>query len=150
MNNVLLKVLDVAKAVVGTSNKNEHALGFFVKHGDGGADLQPIAHLFKTQVYQLARYLDVPGEIQARTPSTDTYPGGGSQEEFFYRIPFAVLDLIWLGVERGLPPEQIAAALEMDTQQVERVVRDIASKKRATVVLRAPAETLESASAIPL
>jgi NAD+ synthase len=130
-------------AVVGTSNKNEHALGFFVKHGDGGADIQLIAHLFKTQIYQLARYLDVPAEIQARTPSTDTYPGGGSQEEFFYRIPFALLDAIWLGIERGLPQEQIAAALELSAEQVERVGRDIVSKQRATMALRAPAEVLE-------
>jgi NAD+ synthase len=123
-------------AVIGTANKNEHDLGFFVKYGDGGADIQLIAHLFKTQVYQLARYLDVPAEIQARTPTTDTYPGAGSQEEFFYRIPFAVLDAIWLGHERGLSKEQIAVALDLAPEQVERVVKDIVSKQRATAYLR--------------
>ncbi len=50
-------------AVIGTPNKNEHEQGFFVKHGDGGSDLMPIVHLYKTQVYQLARYLDVPAII---------------------------------------------------------------------------------------
>ena len=125
-------------AVVGTANKNEHALGFFVKYGDGGADLQLLAHLYKTQVYQLARYLDVPAEIQSRTPTTDTYPGAGSQEEFFYRIPFDLLDTIWLGHERGLPTEQIAAALGLAPEQVERVIADIASKQRATAYLRLP------------
>ena len=130
-------------AVVGTSNKNEHALGFFVKQGDGGVDLQPIAHLFKTQVYQLARHLDVPAEIQARTPSTDTYPGGGSQEAFFYRIPFPLLDTIWLGYERGLPAAEIAAALDLKPEQVERVVQDIVSKQRATAPLRMPALVVE-------
>ncbi len=126
-------------AVIGTANKNEHDLGFFVKYGDGGADIQLIAHLFKTQVYQLARYLDVPADIQARTPTTDTYPGAGSQEEFFYRIPFALLDAIWLGHERGLPREQIAVALELTPEQVARVINDIASKQRATAYLRMPA-----------
>jgi NAD+ synthase len=133
--------------VVGTSNKNEHALGFFVKHGDGGADIQLIAHLFKTQVYQLSRYLDVPAEIQARTPTTDTYPGAGSQEEFFYRIPFALLDAIWLGHERGLPKEEIATALELTPEQVERVVNDIISKQRTTAYLRQGALYLDEAQA---
>lgn len=129
-------------AVIGTAQKNEHELGFFVKHGDGGADLQPLAHLFKTQVYQLARALDVPAEIQARTPTTDTYPGGQTQEEFFYRLPFALLDAIWLGHERGVAPAEIAAALDLATDQVERVVTDIESKRRATAYLRAPALSL--------
>src|SRR6267154_76032 len=79
-------------AVIGTANKNEHAQGFFVKYGDGGADIQPIAHLFKTQVYQLARYLDVPEGIQKRTPTTDTYSAPCDQQEFFYRLPFDMLD----------------------------------------------------------
>ncbi len=129
-------------AVIGTAQKNEHELGFFVKHGDGGADLQPLAHLFKTQVYQLARALDVPAEIQARTPTTDTYPGGQTQEEFFYRLPFALLDAIWLGHELGVAPAEIAAALDLATDQVERVVTDIESKRRATAYLRAPALSL--------
>lgn len=131
-------------AVIGTAQKNEHELGFFVKHGDGGADLQPLAHLFKTQVYQLARALDVPAEIQARTPTTDTYPGGQTQEEFFYRLPFELLDAIWLGHEQGVAPAEIAAALDMKADQVERVVTDIESKRRATEYLRAPSIKLES------
>jgi NAD+ synthase len=126
-------------AVIGTAQKNEHELGFFVKHGDGGADLQPLAHLFKTQVYQLARALDVPAEIQARTPTTDTYPGGQTQEEFFYRLPFALLDAIWLGHEQGVAPADIAAALDLASEQVKRVVTDIESKRRATEYLRMPA-----------
>lgn len=131
-------------AVIGTAQKNEHELGFFVKHGDGGADLQPLAHLFKTQVYQLAKVLNVPAEIQARTPTTDTYPGGQTQEEFFYRLPFALLDAIWLGHDQGVAPAEIAAALELTTEQVERVVTDIESKRRATEYLRAPSLKLGS------
>ena len=81
-------------AVIGTGNKNEHEQGFFVKYGDGGADIKPIAHLFKTQVFQLADYLEVPEEIRKRTPTTDTYSAEQTQEEFFYRVPFDILDRV--------------------------------------------------------
>ncbi len=123
-------------AVIGTENKNEHDLGFFVKYGDGGVDINPIRHLFKTQVYQLARYLNIPEEIQARTPTTDTYPGGSTQEEFFYRVPFDLLDAIWLGFEEGVNTSDIATALSLQPEQVSRVIADIQSKKRATNYLR--------------
>jgi NAD+ synthase len=131
-------------AVIGTANKNEHALGFFVKYGDGGVDIQPIAHLFKTQVYQVARYLAVPEEIQRRTPTTDTYPGGSTQEEFFYRVPFDILDTIWLGFELSLPPAEIAHALNLSIEQVDRIVADIVSKQRAAEYLRASPIELSS------
>ena len=132
-------------AVVGTANKNEHDLGFFVKHGDGGVDVGPIAHLFKTQVYQLARRLGVPEEIQKRTPTTDTYSAGSTQEEFFFRVPFGVLDLVWLGFERGVSAAKIAQVLSLSTEQVERVIADITRKQRTTAYLRMPALSRESA-----
>jgi NAD+ synthase len=125
-------------AVVGTGNKNEHALGFFVKQGDGGVDIQPIAHLFKNQVYQLAEYLGVPEEIRRRTPTTDTYSAGSSQEEFFFRVPFEILDLVWLGHEQGVPNREIGEALGLSAEQVERVVVDIGRKQRTTAYLRTP------------
>ncbi len=125
-------------AVLGTANKNERDLGFFVKWGDGGVDLGPIQHLFKTQVFQLAEFLGVPQEIRERTPTTDTYPGGSTQEEFFYRIPFDLLDAIWLGYEQGVSPEEIAAGLGLQPEQVSRVTADIESKKRGTSYLRMP------------
>ena len=123
-------------AVIGTPNKNEHDLGFFVKYGDGGYDVAPIRHLFKTQVYQLADYLEVPAEILIRPPSTDTYPGGGTQEEFFYRIPYAILDAIWFGYEHGIDSGMIAASLELKEEQVERVINDIQRKQHTTAYLR--------------
>lgn len=130
-------------AVIGTPNKNEHDLGFFVKYGDGGADVNPIAHLYKTQVYQIARYLEIPQAIQERTPTTDTYPAGSTQEEFFYRIPFHLLDLIWLGYEKQIPTKEIAEATELTEEQVQRVIADIERKKRATQYLRAHPAHLE-------
>jgi NAD+ synthase len=130
-------------AVIGTPNKNEHLLGFFVKHGDGGTDISPIGHLFKTQVYQLARHLGVPEEIQRRTPTSDTYPGGSTQEEFFFRLPFDILDTIWYGYEQGVSHEKIARGLDLTVAQVERVVNDIIRKQRTTTYLRMHTISLE-------
>ncbi|MBL1177517.1 NAD(+) synthase [Pantanalinema sp. GBBB05] len=131
-------------AVIGTPNKNEHLLGFFVKHGDGGTDISPIGHLFKTQVYQLARHLGVPEEIQRRTPTSDTYPGGSTQEEFFFRLPFDILDTIWYGYEQGVSNEDIARGLDLTVTQVERVVNDIIRKQRTTTYLRMHTISLEA------
>ncbi|WP_322791791.1 NAD(+) synthase [Bellilinea sp.] len=125
-------------AVAGTANKNEHDLGFFVKYGDGGVDLSPILHLFKSQVYQLAKYLEIPSEIQQRPPTSDTYSAGSTQEEFFFRLPFEVLDLIWFGIEKGYSPAEIAAQLELSEEQVNRIALDIQQKKRTTEYLRRP------------
>lgn len=123
-------------AVVGTGNKNEHEQGFFVKYGDGGADVKPIAHLFKTNVYQLAEYLEIPLEIQQRTPTTDTYSAEQSQEEFFFKLPFEILDTIWYGWENGYSAQAIAGALDFSTDQIQNVINDIKRKKAATEYLR--------------
>jgi NAD+ synthase len=123
-------------AVIGTGNKNEHDLGFFVKYGDGGVDLQPIRHLFKTQVYAIAREIGVPEEIINRPPTTDTYPADTTQEEFFYRLPFELLDGIWEAHEKAMPAEQIASSFNLTVQQVRNVIADITDKKRTTDYLR--------------
>ena len=122
--------------VIGTGNKNEHEQGFFVKHGDGAADIKPISHLFKTQVYQLAGYLDIPGEIQERIPTTDTYSAEQTQEEFFFRMPFETLDRIWFGWENGYPSSEIAEALDLNETQVNLVIDDIKRKIKTTEYLR--------------
>ena len=123
-------------AVIGTGNKNEHEQGFFVKYGDGGADIKPIAHLFKTQVFQLADYLEVPEEIRQRTPTTDTYSAEQTQEEFFYRVPFDILDRVWFGWEQGIPSKIIAKALELTEENVESIIHDTQRKIRTTEYLR--------------
>jgi len=123
-------------AVIGTANHNEHAQGFFVKYGDGGADLQPIAHLYKTQVYQLARHLGVPESIQARTPTTDTYSAACDQQEFFFRLPFETLDLLWFALDHGVPTAETAAVMGLTEMEVQRVFDDIQRKVRTTEFLR--------------
>jgi NAD+ synthase len=124
-------------AVVGTGNKNEHEQGFFVKYGDGGADIKPIAHLFKTQVFQLAEYLGVPEEIRKRTPTTDTYSAECTQEEFFFRVPFEVGDLVWYAMENDVPLGEVAKELGLGEDQVLNIQSDIKRKMKATEYLRA-------------
>jgi len=125
-------------AVIGTPNKNEHEQGFFVKFGDGGADLKPIVHLYKTQVYQLARHLEVPDAIRARTPTSDTYSAPSTQEEFFFRLPFEIMDLLWYAQEHQVSIEDTAQSLGMAPIQVRRVFDDFTRKRRSTAFLRTP------------
>lgn len=134
----------LAYAVAGTPNRLEYALGFFVKNGDGAADLKPIAHLYKSQVYELAAYLGVPEEIRARPPSTDTWSLAQTQEEFFFAVPWRELDLCLYGHERGRPAADIASATGLTVEQVERVYRDIAAKQRAMHYLHAPPAVVEA------
>jgi NAD+ synthase len=123
-------------AVIGTANKNEHAQGFFVKYGDGGVDIQLIAHLYKTQVYQIAAYLDVPEDIQQRTPTTDTYSAHCTQEEFFFRLPFQTMDLLWYAQENNYPLDEVAEAMGLTETQIQRAFDDFTRKKRTTEYLR--------------
>ena len=127
-------------AVTGTPNRLEYDQGFFVKLGDGSADIKPIAHLYKTQVYQLAEYLQVPDIIRSRPPTTDTYSMPQSQEEFYFSLPYDKMDLVMYGKNHGYTPEQISPAIHLTPEQVERVFRDIDSKRRmATYLHAAPA-----------
>jgi NAD+ synthase len=122
-------------AVIGTPNRLEYDQGFFVKLGDGAADLKPIAHLYKSQVYQLAEHLDVPEEIRQRPPTTDTYSLAQSQEEFYFSIPYRTLDLCLYGLDHHLPVAEVAAATGLTEAQVHGVFRDIDAKRRATAYL---------------
>jgi len=130
-------------AVAGTPNRLEYDQGFFVKSGDGAADTKPIAHLYKTQVYQLAEYLGVPKEIRERAPTTDTYSMPQSQEEFFFSLPYEKMDLCLYGKNHRIPIDQVAAATDLTTDQVERVYRDIDSKRESTQYLHSAAILVE-------
>jgi NAD+ synthase len=123
-------------SVMGTANKNEHGQGFFVKYGDGGVDIQPIAHLFKTQVYQLAKHLGIPEGIQKRTPTTDTYSAPCDQQEFFYRLPFETMDLLWHALEHNVSAADAGHAIGLTEAQAQRGMNDINQKIRTTNFLR--------------
>ena len=130
-------------AVAGTPNRLEYAQGFFVKNGDGSADFKPIAHLYKTQVYQVGRYLGVPEEILRRPPTTDTYSLEQSQEEFFFTVPLQTLDLCLYGKNNGFPPDEVAGATGLSVEKVQRVYGVIDSKLRATNYLHLPPQLVE-------
>ena len=132
-------------AVVGTPNRLEYDQGFFVKNGDGSADVKPIAHLYKTQVYQLSEHMGVPAVIRERPPTTDTYALEQSQEEFYFSVPFDKLDLCLYALNEGLPVEAAAAATGLDAGVVERVFEDIERKRRAAEYLLAPPILLTNA-----
>jgi NAD+ synthase len=124
-------------AVAGTPNRLEYELGFFVKNGDGAADIKPIAHLYKTQVYQLAEALGVPAEIRARPPTTDTYSLPQSQEELYFALPHDQMDACLWACDHDVPVAAVAASLGLGTDQVERVYRDIAAKRTSARYLHA-------------
>jgi NAD+ synthase len=123
-------------AVIGTPNKHEVEQGFFVKYGDGGADVMPIGHLYKTQVYQLARYLGVPQEIIDRTPTTDTYSAEQTQEDFFYQMPFEDMDLIWYGYENNYPANEVAHVMGKTKEDIENIFKNFDRKRKTTDYLR--------------
>jgi NAD+ synthase len=125
-------------AVAGTPNRLEHDQGFFVKHGDGAADLKPIAHLYKTQVYQLAEYLCVPKEIRRRTPTTDTYSLEQSQSEFYFGLSLEQTDLCLYAKEHNLPIEAAADATGLTPEQVSRAYQLIEAKRQAARYLHMP------------
>src|SRR5207342_2663226 len=124
-------------AVAGTPNRLEYDQGFFVKLGDGAADVKPIAHLYKSQVYALAEHLGVPEEIRRRPPTTDTFSLPQTQEEFYFALPYDKMDLCLYGRNHAVPAASIADAVALTPEQVERVYRDIDQKRRTTRYLHA-------------
>lgn len=123
-------------AVIGTPNKHEVEQGFFVKNGDGVADVMPIGNLYKSQVYQLAEFLNIPKEIIQRTPTTDTYPAEQTQEEFFFQLPFEEMDLLWFGYENECEPEEVSKVLGKSTEEVAAIYKNFERKHKTTEYLR--------------
>jgi NAD+ synthase len=130
-------------AVAGTPNLLEYDQGFFVKNGDGAADFKPIAHLYKSQVYQLAAYLGVPADVQHRLPTTDTYPLEQSQEEFYFTLPYEQMDLCLYGKNHGIAAMDLAHASGMPAELVERAYQMIEAKRRVATYLHAGSLIIE-------
>lgn len=130
-------------AVVGTPNRLEYDQGFFVKGGDGLADVKPIAHLYKSQVYQMARALGVPEEICSRAPTTDTFSLPQGQDEFYYALPYSEMDLCLYAHNHGVPAADVAAVMGTTEETVQRVFKDIEAKRRATKPLHLTGLLLE-------
>ena len=135
-------------AVAGTPNRLEYDQGFFVKLGDGAADVKPIAHLYKSQVYALAEHVGVPEDIRRRPPTTDTFSLPQTQEEFYFALPYAKMDMCLYGVNHSVPAADVAAVAGLTAEQVERVYKDIAQKRRTTHYLHARPLLVEAVSEV--
>lgn len=131
-------------AVIGTPNRLEYDQGFFVKNGDGSADVKPIAHLYKTQVYALARYLGLPENICNAQPSTDTYSMAQGQDEFYFALPYDKMDIALLAYNQKEPSAKLAGALGISLDQAEFIYRDIETKRKTTAMLHWPAIPIET------
>jgi NAD+ synthase len=130
-------------AVAGTPNRLEYDQGFFVKYGDGAADVKPIAHLYKTQVYAMARAVGVPEEICHRRPTTDTYSLPQGQDEFYFALPYEQMDLCLWAHNHGIPADEVAPIVGLTPAAVTNAFRDIEAKRRTTLVLHLPPVLIE-------
>lgn len=137
-------------AVVGTPNRLEYDQGFFVKNGDGSADIKPIAHLYKSQVYAIARHMGLPESITTAAPTTDTYSLSQGQDEFYFALPYQQMDLALWAYNHGRQPAELAAALEIDEAEAAHVYRDIESKRRGTRYMQLPPVLVEPVTEIKL
>lgn len=135
-------------AVTGTPNRLEYDQGFFVKGGDGLADVKPIAHLYKTQVYAMAAHLGVPEAICARAPTTDTYSLPQGQDEFYFSLPYPQMDACLWAKNHHVPSAEVAAALQLTVEQIDWVYRDIDQKRSTTRYLHLAPRLCEMVSEI--
>ncbi|MBN2183828.1 MAG: NAD(+) synthase [Candidatus Krumholzibacteriota bacterium] len=122
--------------VCGTTNLPETIQGFFVKYGDGGVDIEPLANLYKKQVFDLGKYLGVPNEIIQRTPTPDTYSLPVSDEDFYFCMPYNTFDLVLYAALNGIPADIAAASIGLTVEQIERAWKDLDRKKKTTETLR--------------
>jgi NAD+ synthase len=137
-------------AVTGTPNRLEYDQGFFVKQGDGAADIKPIAHLYKTQVYKLAEYLEIPKEISSRPPTTDTYSLPQSQDEFYFALPYDRMDLCLYGKNNGYTPDDVAGSVSLTPEQVQMVYNDIDTKRKTTRYLHLTPQLIDDVAEIKI
>ena len=130
-------------AVTGTPNRLEYDQGFFVKLGDGAADIKPIAHLYKTQVYQLAAFLNVPEKILKRPPTTDTYSLQQGQDEFYFSLPYDKMDICLYAKNNNIPAEVVGKEIGLTEEQIKRVFHDIDQKRLTTRYLHLKPQLVE-------
>ena len=124
--------------VIGTPQRNEHDQGFFVKNGDGSADVKPIAHLYKSQVYAMARHLGLPERVCAAVPTTDTYSLAQGQDEFYFALPYAQMDIALWALNHQRPAHELASAIGIDVATAEAIYADIRAKRLTTRYLHMP------------
>jgi len=123
-------------AVIGTTNKTEYLQGYFVKYGDGGSDIEPLVHLYKTQIYQIAKFLKLPEEIINQDASPDVWSFKTSDEEFFYAVPYNIVDLILYGRENNISITEIAKFSNLGSEKVEKLIQFQNQKQNKSQTMR--------------
>ncbi len=131
-------------AVIGTPNRLEYDQGFFVKNGDGSADIKPIAHLYKTQVYAIARHMGLPEEICKAAPTTDTYSLSQGQDEFYFTLPYHQMDIALWAHNNNIDSQEVAAFLDISEEAAIRIYKDIVTKRRTTGYLHMRPQLIEA------
>jgi NAD+ synthase len=137
-------------AVIGTPNRLEYDQGFFVKNGDGAADIKPIAHLYKTQVYALAKALELPEDITNARPTTDTYSLAQGQDEFYFALPYEQMDLALWAHNHGVAAADLAPVIGITEEHARMIYEDIQAKRRATAYLHRPPVLIEDVTEIKI
>ncbi len=122
--------------VCGTTNKTELVLGQFVKYGDGGVDLEPLADCYKTQIYALGRHLKVNEEIMKRPPSADTWSHYTTDQEFYWRMPINIMDQLLYSFEHKLPCSVIEKNTGLPRDKIEKTRRHLGRIKSTTEYIR--------------
>jgi NAD+ synthase len=122
--------------VVGTTNKTEYLQGYFVKYGDGGSDIEPLVHLYKTQIYQIANFLKLPEEIINQDASPDVWSFKTSDEEFFYAVPYNIVDLILYGREKNLSINEIIKFSNLESEKIEKLIQFQNQKQNKSQTMR--------------
>jgi NAD+ synthase len=130
-------------AVIGTPNRLEYDQGFFVKNGDGAADIKPIAHLYKTQIYQLAKYYKIPDIVVNRPPTTDTYSMPQNQKEFYFSVPYDIMDFCLYCYNKNINPENVSDVINLTPDQVNKIYDDIKNKRRSSNYLHLPPQLVK-------
>ncbi|MBI2431072.1 MAG: NAD(+) synthase [Candidatus Levybacteria bacterium] len=134
----MIFLYDLAKKnkalVVGTENKSEHLLGYFTRFGDSASDIEPIQHLYKTQVYELAKYLNVPQEIINIPPTAGLWQGQTDEEEFGFTYEEAD-QVLYYYFEQKLPIEEIVKKELINAKKVIKRVKENEYKHKTPYVL---------------
>lgn len=122
--------------VSGTTNKSELLCGYFVKFGDGGVDLEPIANMYKLQVYKIAELLNIDKKIISRAPSPDTWSHFTSDEDFYLRMPYEILDQLLYSEEHNIPAEIVRECTGLTSGQMNSALKHIHSMKNASRMIQ--------------
>ena len=108
-------------SVIGTTNKSEYLQGYFVKYGDGGSDIEPLVNLYKSHVYQLGKTLDIPHNIMSKDASPDVWSFKTNDEEFFFSVPYEIVDLILYSRENNLSGKDIHKISNLPIDKIEKL-----------------------------